>query len=357
MTLLKTVFHAFHTMSGAKMAPFANYDMPIQYQGIKKEHIHVREKCGIFDVSHMGQFVLEGKDAAKVLGILTPTFFEDTPINKCVYTVLTNEMGGIKDDLIITKKSDTSFYIVVNAACKNADKQWILENIKNQEATLTELEDYSLIALQGPMAEEILQAHVAEDLSSLKKMNALFLENMTISRTGYTGSDGFEISIKTLMAEGFWNLLLENENVKPIGLGARDSLRLEAGFPLYGHDLTTETTPVEADIPWVISKEHAGYFGEDKIKNQLNNKNLTNKKRVGIRLIGKGVLREGYTVFSASHEKIGVITSGGFNPTDGKSIGQAYLNAEFAVNNTDVFVEIRGKFLPSEVCSYRFMKS
>lgn len=354
MPLHTTPFHSFHIGRRAKMASFAGYDMPIQYSSIKEEHLHVRQRCGLFDVSHMGQFMLEGANAANILSYITPTNFMGFPVGKCAYTVLTNAHGGIEDDLIITRLSETQFYLVVNASRKVVDEAWILENIHNKNAQLSVIKDRALLAIQGPQAEKILQSYIDINLTNLKKMHAVQFEASIISRTGYTGEDGFEVSMPVDTALNLWHSLLEDVHVQPIGLGARDSLRLEAGFPLYGHDLTTETTPVEAAISWIISKEHKDFIGSDIILDQLSTKHV-DMKRIGILLTGKGILREGYNILSEDGHHIGHITSGGYNPTDGKSIGQAYINEKDAVKGSTVLVEIRGKKISAELCGFRFI--
>lgn len=350
-----TPLHDFHTKHRAKMAQFAGYDMPIEYAGIKTEHLHVRQNCGIFDVSHMGQFILEGEGAAKVLSHMTPTNFKTAKIGTCYYTVLTNVHGGIEDDLIITKLAEEQFYVVVNAARKNLDEAWILENIEaHPTLTFSKLGNRVLIAVQGPKAESVLQKYLGTGPSHLKKMQCLQVGDTIISRTGYTGEDGFEISMLDEDGVALWHALAEDENVMPIGLGARDSLRLEAGFPLYGHDLTTETTPIEASLGWIISKDHETFIGAEIILDQKH-RNNTDIKRIGITLKGKGILREGYKVLSTDGLHIGKLTSGGYCPTTEKSIGQAYIHNTHAEIGTPVLVEIRGKLVEAKLTGFRFL--
>jgi aminomethyltransferase len=237
------------------MVEFAGYDMPVQYKdGMLKEHEWVRSgNCGLFDVSHMGQIILEGKGVAGFLSKITPTSFASINNGIAKYTVLTNENGGIIDDLIITKLEEDKFFVVINAGCKNKDIAWIKKNLPSN-LKLTELNDRSLIAIQGAKSEEVLQSFLAEDnLANLAYMNMKQYKfkdssQVYISRTGYTGEDGFEVSIKNDQTIKFWEDLCKKSEVKPIGLGARDSLRLEMGYPLYGHDLDETTSPVEAAI-------------------------------------------------------------------------------------------------------------
>lgn len=363
-TLKRTPLHHFHTSLCAKMAPFAGFDMPISYPlGTLKEHIHVREKCGIFDVSHMGQFILEGAQSSELLEFITPTLFENTPAFKSTYTVLLNENGGIVDDCIITKMDCDKFFIVFNASCVEKDTQHVHHYIKqkNLDCTLTALENRALIAIQGPKAEVILAPHVHKSktpLAALKFMQMTQGEiqgtQAFIFRSGYTGEDGFELSIPAHIAEEFVQTITQSDDVKMIGLAARDSLRLEAGLPLYGHDLNDETSPTEASLGWVISKEHKGYLGHARIQKELSLGVF--RKRLGVLLEEKGIAREGSAIYNYRDEKIGTLTSGGFCPSSGQSIGQAYILAEHAKVGENIYVEVRGKKLKAQVHSNRFLQ-
>lgn len=328
--------------------------MPIQYPlGIRKEHIHVREKCGIFDVSHMGQFKLSGEGSAQYLSRLTPANFSQKENGSCSYTVFTNEDGGILDDLIVSKISDTEFYIVVNAACKLHDEIWMKEHLP-PSCTLEKLEERALIAIQGPQAEAALQELVQTDLPSLQFMQFTDEDDITIFRCGYTGEDGFEVSIPQEKALDFWNKLNSHKDVEPIGLGARDSLRLEAGLPLYGHDLDQTTSPVEASISWIISSEHDTFIGHERILNEKVNG--AKRKRVGVLLKEKGIAREGCILYNLEDEEVGVLTSGAFNPTDGQAIGQGYIKAEHANFGDEIYVSVRNKKLKAEIHKLRFLE-
>jgi aminomethyltransferase len=296
-----TALNQTHRNQGAKMVEFAGYDMPVQYaDGMLKEHEWVRAgNVGLFDVSHMGQVILEGQkdnDVAEFLSYITPTSFLNIPNALAKYTVLTNENGGIIDDLIITRLTENKFFVVINAGCKEKDIAWIKQNLP-ANIKFTGLNDRSLIAVQGEKAQEILQTLIADkNLLDLPYMNMGEFklktgEQVYISRTGYTGEDGFEVSIENEKAAAFWLKLCENDSVKPIGLGARDSLRLEMGYPLYGHDLDEETSPVEAALSWVISKEHTNFIGSKRILDEKANG--VKRKRVGIKLLDRGIAREG----------------------------------------------------------------
>lgn len=357
----QTALNKAHKIQGAKMVEFAGYDMPIQYeQGMLKEHQWVREgNVGIFDVSHMGQFIIEGENCAKFLSTITPSDFLLSKENLAKYTVLTNKEGGIIDDLIITKLSQDKFFIVLNAACKEKDVSWINKNLPSN-IKFQELSNRSLIAIQGAKSEEILCKLINESLQDLNYMN---LQNCTlknnnaeifVSRTGYTGEDGFEISIDNNSAEKFWLDLSNFSEVKPIGLGARDSLRLEMGYPLYGHDLNDNTTPIEAGLSWVVAKENNSFIGCDKIL--LQRIKGTQKKRLGVKLLDRGVIREGFNVIK-NNQIIGKLTSGGFSPSLKTSIGQGYFDLSQANIGDEVFVEIRNRQIPAQITSPTFLKA
>lgn len=361
-TELKTPFYNCHVEEGAKMVPFAGFMMPIQYaDGIMREHEWVRTRAGLFDVSHMGQCILKGKDAAANISRLTPSSFHKTADGRCRYTVLTNEKGGIIDDLIVTRLSEDTFYLVINAACRDKDLAWIKQNLTG-DVTLEEYpQGTPLIALQGPYAEQVLSEVLFHktDLSSLPYMHSMPVkvmgEEALITRSGYTGEDGFELSlpIPTDKAQQVWRTLIQHADVKPIGLGARDSLRLEMGFPLYGHDLDETTSPVEADISWVINKKNTGFMGEGRIREELQNG--AEKKRIGIKLTEKGVAREGATLLSPDGKVIGTMTSGGFSPSTKQAIGQGYVDTAYAEPGKTVLVEVRNRRLRAATHELNFV--
>lgn len=288
--LLKTPLHALHIETGAKMVPFAGYDMPVQYElGVRKEHIHCREHAGLFDVSHMGQLRLHGENAAKALEALVPVDIIDLPAGKQRYALFTNEQGGLMDDLMVTNFGDHLF-VVVNAACKEQDIAHLRANLPS-DVQLEEIEDRALLALQGPEAATVL-ATLNPAVADMVFMDAASMDlggvECLVSRSGYTGEDGYEISVPADQADAFARTLLANDAVEWIGLGARDSLRLECGLCLYGHDIDTTTTPVEASLLWALSKprradgERAGGFpGADIILDQIATKDVS-RKRVGL---------------------------------------------------------------------------
>ena len=359
MEVQKTALYNYHKNLGAKFVPFAGYEMPIQYsEGIVKEHISTRTYAGFFDVSHMGQFFLEGDSTLdKALEKIIPADLKSLTLNHSKYSFLLNDSGGIIDDLIITKTQE-GFCIILNAACKENDVKEISKFLnKNHKHFINS--DLSLIALQGPKAVEILEK-LTPGVSNLKFMtggNFKFdAANLYITRSGYTGEDGFEISIPNNKVEKLIKFLVENK-VNPIGLGARDTLRLEAGLCLYGHDLNEKTNPIEANLKWAIAKrrrEEGGFNGWEKIKELMANG--SNKKRVGILPEGRIIARENTKVFSDHGEEIGLITSGTFGPSVNASVAMGYINSEFSEIGTKIQLEVRGKKHGGKVSELPFFK-
>ncbi|MCB1558382.1 MAG: glycine cleavage system aminomethyltransferase GcvT [Alphaproteobacteria bacterium] len=341
----QTALHSAHKNLNAKMGEFAGYDMPLYYDlGVLKEHEWVRDHAGLFDVSHMGQVSIKGKGTQDLLQKLTPSSFEKLGVNRAKYTVLINDQNGIIDDLMVTKTGEDEFHMVINAGCKDKDIAWMKSNL-TAEQEFTYFEDWALMALQGPEAEAVMRDTLGIDLADVPYMGLWFKDyTMFVSRLGYTGEDGFEISVPNDNAEEVWNKLLSDDRVKPIGLAARDSLRLEMGYCLYGHDIDATTTPLEADLGWVMRKDAKESMPEPTYK------------RVGIMLTDKGVAREGSLVKSKDGKEIGVLTSGGFSPTLKASIGQAYLPLDYALTNTEVDIDVRGRLIPAKVSSMPFLK-
>lgn len=358
MDLKRTALYDNHVAVGAKLVPFAGFEMPIQYPaGIISEHNQVRERAGLFDVSHMGQIKISGEGTTEFLSKITPSNFSKVKDGGCKYTVLTNEEGGIIDDLIITRFSDNEFGAVINAACAEKDINWI----KSKLPSGVELEvlDKALLALQGPMAEKILNSFAEADLAEQKYMTSQFTNiegvgECQVTRTGYTGEDGFEISVDNDKASNLWDVLTSNENVAPTGLGARDILRLEMGYPLYGHDMDDKTTPVEAGLGWVVSKEHSGFFGDSKIN--LQKLEGAPVKRLGLRLKERIVAREGAEVYK-NGAKVGRITSGGFSPQLQVPIAHCYIAKDQAELGSEVQVQVRGKEYQAELVKFPFVEA
>ena len=361
--LLVTPLHLLHTQAGAKMVPFAGYDMPVQYKlGVKKEHLHCRTAAGLFDVSHMGQLRLVGNNAAKFMESLVPVDIIDLPLNKQRYAFFTNEQGGINDDLMVTNFGDHLF-VVVNAACKEQDIKHLQANLPS-DVELQLIEDRALLALQGPQAANVL-SKLNPAVANMVFMDALKLDlagiECYISRSGYTGEDGYEISVPANAAETLAKQLLANDDVEWVGLGARDSLRLECGLCLYGHDLDSTTTPVEASLLWGISpsrridgKRAGGFIGSDIILEQIKTKNVS-RKRIGLIGLSKAPVREGTKLFDAQDNEIGIVTSGTYGPSIAKPVAMGYVNIEFAALETEVYAEVRGKKLAMTVSKMPFV--
>lgn len=359
--LSKTPLHALHLAHGGKMVPFAGYDMPVQYEGmgVLKEHLHTRSAAGLFDVSHMGQAILSGADPAASLEKIVPGDIKGLEPGKMRYTVLLNDDGGIIDDLMVTRWDAQRLLVVVNAACKDKDFAFIQKKIGG-ETELQYLGDRALLALQGPKAENVISIFFP-DAVSMKFMSAIKAQykghEFFLSRSGYTGEDGFEISVPAAFATEFTKELLQEPEVKLIGLGARDSLRLEAGLCLYGHDIDDHSTPIDANLKWVIPKrrrEEKNFPGADKIMKQLEGG--TYILRVGIKPEGRAPIREKTELF-VGDKKVGVITSGGFGPTVDGPVAMGYVNADCAKTGTKLTAMLRGMPRPCEVAALPFVKN
>jgi len=351
MTELKhTPLFDLHCERGAKMVPFAGYEMPVQYPlGVKKEHEYTRAHCGLFDVSHMGQITIAGDNVAEALETLIPANFIDLKTGGQRYGIFTSTDGGILDDLMVVNAHD-HFYLVVNAACKDQDLAHLRANLGESHAI--ENLDRGLLALQGPEAKDVMARLCPTACELVFMQHARFDidgEDVWISRCGYTGEDGFELSMRAEATEAIARRLLREPEVETIGLGARDSLRLEAGLCLYGHDMSVDTTPVEAGLIWAISKPRrhggerpGGFPGADVILHQVDAKDHT-RKRVGLVAEGKAPVREGAALVDDADNEIGVVTSGGFGPIVGKPIAMGYVEREFEAPESQVFALVRGK--------------
>ncbi|HXA46139.1 MAG TPA: glycine cleavage system aminomethyltransferase GcvT [Burkholderiaceae bacterium] len=359
--LLFTPLYNLHKELGAKMVPFAGYSMPVQYpMGVLKEHNHTRAQAGLFDVSHMGQVRLSGPNAAKALETLVPVDIVDLPVNCQRYAMFTNEQGGILDDLMVSNGGDHLF-VVVNAACKQQDIAHMRKHLSDL-CTIEELSDRALLALQGPAAVTVM-ARLAPQTAKMIFMDTakvtLVGVECFISRSGYTGEDGYEISVPAAQAEELARLLLAQPEVAPIGLGARDSLRLESGLCLYGHDMDTTITPVEASLAWALSKARradgarpGGYLGADVIMKQLAEG--VSKKRVGLIVKDRMPVREGAELLDATGGSIGKVTSGGFGPTVNGPVAMGYVNIDHAKIGTALNAIVRGKPVAVEVAKTPF---
>ena len=363
---LQTALHALHLELGAKMVPFAGYDMPVQYPlGVLKEHLHTREQAGLFDVSHMGQLRIKGSGVAEALEKLVPVELTTLAPLKQTYAVLTNQAGGILDDLIITRWAEDEFFLVVNAGCKQQDIAHLREQLNGFE--IEEMDQQGLLALQGPRARAVM-AELVPASAELRFMSgcwaAVKLDNSDvncfITCSGYTGEDGYEISVPAAHATALAKKLLAFEQVEAIGLGARDSLRLEVGLCLYGHDMDENTTPIEAGLSWSISKsrrrggdKEGGFPGADTILEQIAKG--APRKRVGLKTTGRAPIREGIELVDENGAAIGQVSSGGFGPSLGAPVAMGYVHSDLAAPGSKVFALLRGKQIPLEVVKMPFV--
>jgi aminomethyltransferase len=356
--LERTPLYALHCELGAKIVSFAGYEMPVHYTaGILAEHLHTRSQAGLFDVSHMGQLRLGGPDAVKALEALVPGDLEGLAPLRMRYTLFLNEAGGILDDLIATRLED-GFSLVVNAACREADLAHLRERLP-QPVTVEPLLDRALLALQGPAAATVLSRYLG-GVGRLGFMTAAEVEldgrKCLVTRSGYTGEDGFEISLPANAAEGFARRLLAEPEVLPIGLGARDSLRLEAGLCLYGHDIDETTTPIEADLAWTIGRRRrteGGFPGAATVLRQLGEGAA--RKRVGIRPEGRASAREDTEIVDAEGNRIGRVTSGGFGPSVGAPVAMGYVDRAHVAEGAAVELLVRGVPRPARVVRLPFI--
>ena len=356
--LQKLPLDAWHRERGGRMVPFAGYEMPVQYEGIMAEHLWTREHAGLFDVSHMGQLVFSGEGVEAALEALMPADIQAAKPNNPVYSLLLAENGGILDDLMLTRREGGEIYMVVNGATKWDDIAHFREHLAD-EITLNHMEDHALLALQGPEAVVALERIVPGVGALVFMQGAPFTwqgHDLWISRSGYTGEDGFEISIPADAAAALADALTAQPEVKPIGLGARDSLRLEADLPLYGHDLDPETTPVAAALGFALKKrrrEEGGFPGHERIMIEREQGAIV--KRVGLIVEGRQPVREGATVLDADGSDVGKVTSGGFAPTLGKPIAMAYVPLASAEPGSRVTLGQRGKVHHAEVVAMPFV--
>ncbi|WP_114964972.1 glycine cleavage system aminomethyltransferase GcvT [Alkalilacustris brevis] len=361
--LQHTVLFDLHQSLGAKMVPFAGYEMPVQYPaGVLKEHQHTRAAAGLFDVSHMGQILLRGPDVAAALEALVPVDLQGLPEGRQRYAMFTDESGGVLDDLMVANRGDHLF-LVVNAARKAADLAHLRESLP-ESIQIEPLADRALIALQGPQAELAL-ARLLPGVLEMRFMDVATLDweggAVWVSRSGYTGEDGFEVSLPEAAAVGFARALLAMEEVAPVGLGARDSLRLEAGLCLYGHDIDTTTSPVEAGLTWAIQKvrrkggaREGGFPGAERILRELSDGAA--RQRVGLIPEGRAPMREGVELFDQEKggDPVGRITSGGFAPSLEHPVAMGYLPKALCATGSRVYGELRGRRLPVTVAALPF---
>ncbi len=362
--LQKTPLHALHLELGARMVPFAGYDMPVQYPlGVMKEHLHSREQAGLFDVSHMGQIRLTGSDAAAALETLVPVDIIDLPVGMQRYAMFTNPQGGILDDLMVANLGNDTLFLVVNAACKDQDLAHLRAHIGDRCQIEPLFTERALLALQGPAAVTAL-ARLAPQAAQMTFMQfapvPLLGVDCYVSRSGYTGEDGFEISVPAASAEALARRLLAEPEVAAIGLGARDSLRLEAGLCLYGHDMNEQTTPIEASLLWAISKARradgaraGGFPGAAAVF--AHQQGGVARKRVGLLPQERTPVREGAEIVDECGAIIGTVCSGGFGPTLGGPVAMGYVDSAYIALDTPVWAIVRGKKIAMKVSKMPFV--
>ncbi|MET1077857.1 MAG: glycine cleavage system aminomethyltransferase GcvT [Pseudomonas sp.] len=363
-TLARTPLHALHLELGARMVPFAGYDMPVQYPlGVMKEHLHTREQAGLFDVSHMGQIMLRGANAAAALETLVPVDILELPVGMQRYAMFTDANGGILDDLMVANLGDDCLFLVVNAACKDQDLAHLRQHLAGHCEIEPLFEERALLALQGPSAVTVL-ARLAPEVAKMTFMQfarvRLLGLDCYVSRSGYTGEDGFEISVPAAHAETLARSLLAEPEVAAIGLGARDSLRLEAGLCLYGHDMSEATTPIEAGLLWAISKARradgaraGGFPGAERVF--AHQQQGVPSKRVGLLPQERVPVREGAEIVDADGQVIGRVCSGGFGPSLGAPVALGYVQAGHNALDSEVWALVRGKRVPMKVSKTPFV--
>ncbi len=356
-----TALTGIHEKLGAKLVSFAGYIMPVQYEGVNIEHETVRNAVGVFDVSHMGEFLIEGENALALIQKVTSNDTSKLEIGDAQYSCLPNEEGGIVDDLIVYRIKELTYMLVVNASNIEKDRDWIISQ-NNMNAEFRDIsEDYSLLAIQGPKAIEAMQSLTSVDLNTIpfykfKVADFAGIEHVIISATGYTGSGGFEIYCKNSEAEQIWNKVFEagaDFGIKPIGLAARDTLRLEMGYCLYGNDIDDTTSPIEAGLGW-ITKFNKDFTNSSALKEQKENG--VNRKLVAFELNEKGIPRQGYTILDENGDEIGIVTSGTMSPSLKKGIGLGYVKKEYSKRDNKIAIQIRKKIVPAKIIRLPFYK-
>lgn len=357
----ETALTKVHEELGAKMVPFAGYSMPVQYKGLKHEHEVVRTAVGVFDVSHMGEFFLRGPKAEELLQKISSNDASKLVVGKAQYSCMPNEDGGIVDDLIIYKTKEDEFLLVVNASNIEKDWEWIKKHNNVGAEMVNASDEWSLLAIQGPRAAKAMQSLTKTDLENIKFYtfevgDFAGCPDVIISATGYTGSGGFEIYVPNESAERVWHAVLEagrDFGIEPIGLGARDTLRLEMGYCLYGNDIDDTTSPLEAGLGW-ITKFTKGFINSDSLAKQKEEG--IKKKLVPFELIDKGIPRKDYPIFDSNENEIGRVTSGTMSPSLDKAIGLGYVPVEMKEEGTEIYIGVRNKMLKAKVSKLPFYK-
>ena len=350
----------FHVKNNAKMVPFAGYNMPMWYSSIADEHNCVREKVGIFDVSHMGEFFVSGEMAKDFLQMVTTNDINKLTKGKVQYSSILNRSGGIIDDLLVYDMGENKYILVVNASNMEKDFNWLNDNNNLDVEIKNNSDDYSLFAVQGPEADKVCSKVFNEELTNIKYYT--FIEkqtndfgNVIISATGYTGAGGFELYVKNEFAESLWNNIILNGNefkIQPIGLGARDTLRLEMGFCLHGNDIDDSINPIEAELDWICKKE-INFIGKKIVDRDRSNK--PSKTLIGFELIEKGIPRKGYKIFNKEKELVGEVTSGSISPYTKKAIGMGYVSYNENTISEKIYIEIRSKKVEAQIVKRPFI--
>ena len=357
----KIALHSLHEALNAKMVPYAGYIMPVQYEGVTVEHQTVREGVGVFDVSHMGEFIIEGPMALELIQSISSNDASKLTIGKAQYSCLPNDIGGIVDDLIIYKIKEESYLFVVNASNIKKDWDWIVSKNSMGAELINRSDDYSLLAIQGPKAVAAMQSLSSEDLSEIDFYNFKIsdfagVKDVIISATGYTGSGGFEIYCKNCEVKQIWESVFEAGNshgIKPIGLAARDTLRLEMGYCLYGNDINDETSPIEAGLGWV-TKFSKSFTNSDAL--EIQKQKGTERCLIGFELLERGIPRKDYRIEDTVGNEIGIVTSGTMAPSLGKGIGLGYVLSDFKTVGSDIRISIRKNKVPAKVVKLPFYK-
>ncbi len=358
----RTPFYKKHLALGARMAPFAGYEMPISYSGINDEHLTVRSAVGVFDVSHMGEFRIKGKEAERLVQKVTSNDISRLSPGRAQYNCMPNENAGIVDDLIVYQLADRDYLLVVNASNIEKDWNWIVSQNQFDVQMQNLSDDYALLAVQGPKAIETLQKLSEIKLSDIPfyhfaKGRMAGIDDVLISATGYTGSGGFELYFSPSAAEEIWDSIMkagEEFGIKPIGLGARDTLRLEAGYCLYGNDIDDHSNPLEAGLGWITKFVEGNDFVGRKKLEQIKKEGIK-RKLVGFKMKAKGIPRHDYGIVDSGGNKIGRVTSGTMSPLLKEGIGMGYVEKEFAAPGTEIFIRVRNKDLAAEVCKTPFV--
>ena len=357
----KTTLYDLHVQSGAKMIPFAGFLMPVRYTSDKDEHLRVRQKVGIFDVSHMGEFFISGKGALELIQYVTSNDASKLEDGKAQYSYLPNREGGIIDDLLVYRIKEDHYMLVVNAGNIEKDWKWIVSHNTFGAVMENASDDYSLFAVQGPSSTAILQKLTNIDLSAIAFYTFTTgtlggIDDVIISATGYTGAGGFELYVKNKEAVGLWKAILEageDQGIQPIGLGARDTLRMEMGYCLYGNDIDDTTSPIEAGLGWV-TKFNKQFINADTLKQQKEKG--VSRKLVGFKIVDKGIPRQGYEIENTDGQTIGHVTSGTMSPSLGVGIGLGYIKKENSAPDSKIFIKIRDKRVEATVCKLPFIQ-